>query len=38
MIASRLLDRLRNIPVRQLVAALERDGFLYRRRKGSSRV
>jgi len=31
-------DELRNLPVRKLVAALERDGFIYRRRKGSQKV
>ena len=29
---------LRNVPVRELVSALERDGFTYRRTRGSSRV
>jgi predicted RNA binding protein YcfA (HicA-like mRNA interferase family) len=38
MIAAHLLQRLRNIPVRELIGALERDGFVYRRAKGSGRV
>ena len=38
MIAAPLLQRLRNTPVRELIAALERDGFVYRRAKGSGRV
>ena len=29
---------LKNTPVRELVGALERDGFSYRRTRGSSRV
>jgi len=33
-----MIDRLRNVPVRKLVRALERDGFVYRRSKGSQRV
>lgn len=33
-----MIDELRNLPVRRLVRALERDGFVYRRRKGSQRV
>lgn len=33
-----MIDELRNLPVRRLVHALERDGFTYRRRKGSQRV
>ena len=33
-----LLQRLRNTPVRELVRALERDGFTYRRTRGSGRV
>lgn len=28
----------RNVPVRKLIRALERDGFVYRRLKGSQRV
>ena len=37
-IPSHLINQLRNIPVRELVRALERDGFTYKRRKHSSRV
>lgn len=33
-----MIDRLRNVPVRKLILALERDGFVYRRSKGSQRV
>ncbi|MCH7801210.1 MAG: type II toxin-antitoxin system HicA family toxin [Chloroflexi bacterium] len=33
-----LIRRLRNTPVRELIRALERDGFMYRRAKGSGRV
>ena len=33
-----LARRLRNTPARELVRALERDGFSYRRTGGSSRV
>lgn len=33
-----LARQLRNTPVRELVRALERDGFSYRRTRGSSRV
>lgn len=33
-----MIDELRNLPVRRLVHALEKDGFVYRRRKGSQRV
>jgi len=35
---SDLARRIRNIPVRELTSALERDGFSYRRSGGSSRV
>ncbi len=35
---SDLARRLRNVSVRELVGALERDGFSYRRSRGSSRV
>lgn len=35
---SDLARRLRNASVRELVSALERDGFSYRRSRGSSRV
>jgi len=31
-------EELRNLPVRKLVRALERDGFVYRRLKESQRV
>lgn len=30
--------QLKNVPVRELIRALEQDGFQYRRRKGSQRV
>ena len=33
-----LARRLRNVAARELVSALERDGFAYRRTRGSSRV
>jgi predicted RNA binding protein YcfA (HicA-like mRNA interferase family) len=33
-----MIEGLRNVPVRKLIRALERDGFLYRRAKGSQRV
>ncbi|MCZ7627505.1 MAG: hypothetical protein C3F12_13865 [Candidatus Methylomirabilota bacterium] len=33
-----MIEPLRNVPVRKLIRALERDGFLYRRLKGSQRV
>ena len=33
-----LVSRLRNIPIRQWIAALERDGFYARRSRGSHRV
>ena len=33
-----LIRLLRNTPVREIVRALERDGFTYRRTRGSSRV
>ena len=33
-----VLQRLRNVSAGELARALERDGFSYRRRKGSSRV
>jgi predicted RNA binding protein YcfA (HicA-like mRNA interferase family) len=38
MIAPDLLEQLRNVPIREIVSALERDGFTYRSGKGSSRV
>lgn len=33
-----MIEELRNVPVRKLVRALERDGFAYRRARGSQRV
>jgi predicted RNA binding protein YcfA (HicA-like mRNA interferase family) len=33
-----MIEELRNVPVRKLIRALERDGFVYRRAKGSQRV
>jgi len=33
-----MIPKLKNTPVRELIRALERDGFQYRRRKGSQRV
>ena len=33
-----MIEELRNVPVRKLVRALEQDGFMYRRAKGSQRV
>ncbi|MFQ5685020.1 MAG: type II toxin-antitoxin system HicA family toxin [Candidatus Scalindua sp.] len=33
-----MIHRLRNTSVRELIRALEQDGFKYRRRKGSQRV
>ncbi|MDH3600475.1 MAG: type II toxin-antitoxin system HicA family toxin [Candidatus Tectomicrobia bacterium] len=38
MIPSHLLRQLRNTSVQELVRALERDGFEYRRRRGGGRV
>jgi predicted RNA binding protein YcfA (HicA-like mRNA interferase family) len=38
MISPERIRHLRNLPVRELIAALERDGFVYRRSKGSGRV
>ncbi len=38
MIAPRLIGQIRNVPVRELVAALGRDGVVARAGKGSSRV
>lgn len=35
---SSLVHRLRNVSARELVEALERDGFSYRRGRGSGRV
>lgn len=33
-----MISYLKNTPVRELIRALEEDGFAYRRRKGSQRV
>ena len=33
-----MIRQLKNTPVRDLIRALEQDGFEYRRRKGSQRV
>jgi len=33
-----MIPKLKNTHVRELIRALERDGFQYRRRKGSQRV
>lgn len=33
-----MIHKLKNIPVRDLLRALEQDGFQYRKRKGSQRV
>ena len=33
-----MIYKLKNTPVRELIRALEQDGFQYRRRKGSQRV
>lgn len=33
-----MIHRLKNTPVRELIRALEKDGFRYTRRKGSQRV
>jgi predicted RNA binding protein YcfA (HicA-like mRNA interferase family) len=33
-----MIHKLKNIPVRNLLRALEQDGFQYRKRKGSQRV
>jgi predicted RNA binding protein YcfA (HicA-like mRNA interferase family) len=38
MIPPHLTERLRNLPVRKLIRALERDGFTYRRQKGAGRL
>ena len=38
MIPAHLIQRLRNTTVRELIGALERDAFIYRRTKGSGRV
>jgi predicted RNA binding protein YcfA (HicA-like mRNA interferase family) len=33
-----VINRLKNTPVRKLIMALEKDGFEYKKRKGSQRV
>ncbi len=33
-----MIEGLRNAPIRKLIRALEQDGFVYRRAKGSQRV
>ncbi len=33
-----MIHKLKNVPVRELLRALEQDGFQYRKRKGSQRV
>jgi predicted RNA binding protein YcfA (HicA-like mRNA interferase family) len=33
-----MIHKLKNTPVRELIKALEKDGFEYKRRKGSQRV
>jgi len=33
-----MIEELRSTPVRKLIRALEQDGFMYRRAKGSQRV
>ena len=38
MISSHLLQQLRNTSVRELIQALERDGFTFRRTRGAGRV
>jgi len=38
MIPPHLIQQLRNTPVRELIRALERDGFAFRRRQGSGRL
>jgi predicted RNA binding protein YcfA (HicA-like mRNA interferase family) len=38
MIPPHLLQQLRNLPVSDIMSALERDGFTYRRSRGSGRV
>ena len=38
MIPPHLIDRLRNLPVRKIIRALEADGFIYRRKKGAGRL
>ena len=38
MIPPHLFERLRNLPVRKIIRALERDGFAYRKKKGAGRL
>ena len=38
MIPPDVLQQVRNTPVRALISALERDGFIYRRLRGAGRV
>lgn len=38
MIPPHLFQQLRNTPVREIIRALERDGFTFRRRQGSGRL
>ena len=38
MIHPYLIERLRNLPVRKIIRALERDGFTYQRKKGAGRL
>ena len=38
MIPPDLFERLRNLPVRRIIRALERDGFTYRKKKGAGRL
>ncbi len=38
MIPAHLIQQLRNIPVHEIIRTLERDGFVYRRTRGSGRV
>jgi len=38
MIPAHLIQQLRNIPVHEIIRALERDGFIYRRTRGAGRV
>jgi predicted RNA binding protein YcfA (HicA-like mRNA interferase family) len=33
-----MIHKLKNTPVRELIRALEQDGFYYRRRKGGQRI
>jgi len=33
-----MIHKLKNTPIRELIRALEKDGFKYKRRKGSQRV